>query len=176
MESVIVAKKLSQHNIITDVNHLLHKYCSTKIRRAKNYDSSYQKLWTVIDQYLMQGGKRIRPYLTVTAYSAYGGKDHSTIYPAACAWKLLHAGLLVHDDIIDRDIIRHGALNISGTYQQLYGEATNDSLHFANSSALLAGDLLLAGAQEIVLKLKPYVQGLQISAPLGQVDLALKLL
>lgn len=151
MYSVKKVSKLNQETIVNEVNEILHTFCINKIARAKEYDSSYENMWKIIDAYLMEGGKRIRPYLTLLAYKAYGGKDLTKVYPAACAWELLHAGLLVHDDIIDRDTIRHGALNIAGTYQKMYGESTDDSEHFASSSALLAGDLLLAGAQEIVL-------------------------
>lgn len=96
----------------------------------------------------MAGGKRLRPYLIVTAYTAYGGSDHTAAIEIATGWELLHQSMLVHDDIIDHDRTRHGSPNVSGHYTQIYG-ALNGSLA-ADTAALLAGDALLADAHRFV--------------------------
>lgn len=152
MDETKQVTRLDQKQVVENINKMLHDFCSLKIAKAKQYDSSYQYMWEAIDEYLLHGGKRIRPYLTLLAFNAFGGEDINKAYPAACSWELLHAGLLVHDDIIDRDTVRHGALNITGVYQKKYGDSTDDAAHFASSSALLAGDLLISGAQEIILQ------------------------
>lgn len=71
----------------------------------------------------------------------------SAILPAAVAQELIHLATLVHDDIIDRDIIRYGVKNIAGQYDERYvGLVPNneDRRHFSTSAAILAGDLLIA--------------------------------
>jgi geranylgeranyl diphosphate synthase type II len=71
------------------------------------------------------------------------------VLPAALAQELLHIAVLAHDDIIDRDHIRYGVKNINGQYDEKYKIYISDSgerLHFANSAAILAGDLLIAEA------------------------------
>ena len=58
--------------------------------------------------YVLQGGgKRLRPLLTIFSAEACGGikKD---VFSAALAVEVLHNFTLVHDDIMDQDIIRHG--------------------------------------------------------------------
>ena len=51
------------------------------------------------------GGKRIRPVLAIATYEALGGKGDK-ILPFAAACEVLHAWLLVHDDIEDGDRMR----------------------------------------------------------------------
>lgn len=131
------------------INEFIRYFVDEKIVSARSYDSNYVRLWREIGEYLLAGGKRIRPYLIMLSYQAYGGKDVERVLPIAGAWELLHASLLVHDDIIDRDDVRHGVLNISGKYKQYYGSGS-DKEHLAYGAALLAGDLLLSGAHESI--------------------------
>ncbi|MBI4019446.1 MAG: polyprenyl synthetase family protein [Candidatus Aenigmarchaeota archaeon] len=51
------------------------------------------------------GGKRIRPVLAIATYEALGGKGDK-ILPFAAACEVLHAWLLIHDDIEDGDRMR----------------------------------------------------------------------
>lgn len=134
-----------------EVESALHDYCVTKGEAAAKIDKRYAHLWQEIGTYLLNGGKRVRPQLVLWAYEAYGGKNREELIRVGAAWELLHACLLIHDDIIDRDFIRHGKPNIAGTYQSIYGELTqSDISHYALSAALISGDLLLMGAYELV--------------------------
>ncbi len=139
----------------TEVKHAVDTYianfCDSKQRQAAVYDATYERLWGEMKQYLLRGGKRVRPYLVILGYQSHGGGDVETIIPVAAAWEMLHAALLVHDDIIDRDTTRHGHLNIQGEYEKYY-EDTQDTVHYAQGAALLSGDLLIASAFEMVLE------------------------
>lgn len=142
---------LDRQDSTEKIEQEMRRYCSEQIALAAQVGDGYTNLWREIETYLMAGGKRIRPYLTLLAYTAFGGKRVDDIVPVACAWEFLHASLLVHDDIIDRDTVRHGRLNIAGSYEQLYKKvAQTDTEHYALSAALLAGDLLIAAAHDIV--------------------------
>lgn len=66
---------------------------------------------TVTNQYLdllTRGGKRIRGALVMCGYEMLGGKDKTMITRAATALEMLHASLLIIDDIQDHDIERRG--------------------------------------------------------------------
>ena len=80
---------------------------------------------------LKNGGKRIRPSLTLLA-----GKFHiydlDLLVPIAGAIEVLHTATLVHDDIVDKSPVRRGKPTISHTW----GE----------NRALLLGDYLFAKA------------------------------
>lgn len=148
-----IQKQTLDRGVITDaVELMLGQYCHDQIAKAQKIGSPYVELWNEIDKYLQGGGKRIRPYLMLLTYEAYGGAVTEKVLPVACAWELLHSCLLVHDDIIDRDTIRHGSLNIAGQYETKYKQlADTDAGHYASSAALLAGDLLLSATYDIVM-------------------------
>ena len=88
---------------------------------------------------VLDGGKRLRPLLTLAAARAVAG---AAVLPAAlrsaCAVELIHAYSLVHDDMpcMDNDVLRRG----KPTVHVAYGEA----------QALLAGDALQALAFELL--------------------------
>lgn len=134
------------------VDSYLDTYLEKQLQLAESIDPSYGHLLETIRQYVAGGGKRLRPYLFAIAHHGYGGSESEDSVAMACAWELLHTALLVHDDIIDRDDVRHWAPNIAGRYQDLYKTYSHkDSEHYAMSSALLAGDLLISMSQKIVL-------------------------
>jgi geranylgeranyl pyrophosphate synthase len=86
---------------------------------------------------LLAGGKRVRPYLCVEAYSLIAPPSES-IYYAAAAIEMVHTFSLIHDDLpaLDNDDLRRG----QPTVHVKYGEST----------AILAGDALLAMAFDVL--------------------------
>lgn len=86
---------------------------------------------------LANGGKRIRPILTLEFCKMCGG-DIKKALPLACAVEYIHTYSLIHDDLpcMDDDDMRRG----NPSCHKMYGEAT----------ALLAGDALLTHAFELV--------------------------
>ncbi len=112
-------------------------------------------LWQSLSDLTLAGGKRLRPYMCVLGYRAFGGRDSASILNLAAAQELLNAGLLVHDDVIDRDHIRYGRDNISGIYLKNYvkaSETDSGAGHYAMSAALLAGDLMISSAHQFITK------------------------
>lgn len=56
-------------------------------------------------QYALEGGKRIRPLILILAAESIGRCDENA-FVAACAVELLHTESVIHDDIIDNEILR----------------------------------------------------------------------
>lgn len=69
----------------------------------------YAMGWVTEDDtpYLKSSGKRIRPMLLFLCCEVSGG-NWRTALPAAAAVELLHNFSLIHDDIQDNSVIRHG--------------------------------------------------------------------
>lgn len=126
----------------------MESYFNKQIEEANKIDPNYKRLWDNIKNVTMAGGKRLRPYLVFTGY----GKIDDNVLPVAAAQELLHAALLMHDDIIDKDNIRHGTNNLNGLYDNIYSsvENTDQRMHFAYSAAILAGDLLISEAHKLI--------------------------
>lgn len=86
---------------------------------------------------LLAGGKRIRPYLCVEAYSLIAPVSDS-VYLAAAAIEMVHTFSLIHDDLpaLDNDDLRRGQPTVH--------------VKFSESTAILAGDALLAMAFDVL--------------------------
>lgn len=90
-------------------------------------------------QYLMNlGGKRLRPMLTLLAYSLYKN-DYRRILPYAIAVEAFHNFTLMHDDIMDNAPLRRG----------------NQTVHekWNTNTAILSGDVMLVKVYALFEKL-----------------------
>ncbi|MGM9632509.1 MAG: polyprenyl synthetase family protein [Eubacteriales bacterium] len=124
---------------------------------AKYYlTDSEEKLLTEAQKYgLLDGGKRIRPFLLLELCRIFG-TEVKIVIPYACAIEMVHASSLIHDDMpcMDNDGMRRG----------------KPSTHkaFGESLALLAGDAMMAKAFETAVT-NPYL-------PAGKNAAAVKIL
>ncbi len=109
------------------------------LHQALPKDETYPPVIHQAIRYSLEGGKRIRPVLALTACETVGGSPEAVL-SAACAIELVHAFSLVHDDLpcLDNDEMRRGR----PTVHRKFGEAV----------ALLAGDALLTLAFELIAK------------------------
>ena len=96
----------------------------------------YKTLFESMEYSVKNGGKRVRPLLTLLFYNACGKSDVLKAIPMAEAVEYIHTYSLIHDDLpcMDNDDFRRG----KPSNHKVYGEAF----------ALLAGDGLLSGAFE----------------------------
>ncbi|NWJ23247.1 polyprenyl synthetase family protein [Rhizobium sp. RM] len=96
-----------------------------------------QNLLDAMRHGVLNGGKRLRPFLVMESAALLGGNDEAAHYVGA-ALECLHCYSLVHDDLpaMDNDDLRRG----QPTVHRKFDEAT----------AILAGDSLLTLAFDII--------------------------
>jgi geranylgeranyl pyrophosphate synthase len=103
---------------------------------------------------LSRGGKRIRGALVMAGYEMCGGTDRTMIVRAATALEMIHAYILIIDDIQDRSTMRRGYPTVHeqlASYhkkQQLRGDAHHTGVSLALNAALAgahAAQMLLSG-------------------------------
>jgi geranylgeranyl pyrophosphate synthase len=142
---------------IEDFRGLLDEYLDDYFSHSKTAAAQaaphYERLVVNLHGLYAAGGKRVRPYLAYLSYRLFGGTELRTVLPLAATIELLHMAMLVHDDIIDRDTIRHGQPNLTGRYQQQYGDVAPDKQihdHYAMSASILGGDFLLSEAYRLI--------------------------
>lgn len=101
---------------------------------------------------LSRGGKRLRGALTMLAYSMSGGTDRQMILQAARAVEMMHAYILMIDDIQDRSPTRRGGptahMSLADYHRQ--NELAGDSSHFGVAIALNAAVAGAHAAQIII--------------------------
>lgn len=145
---------VDKNSVRTAVNSVLEQYFLERIELASTMAPAYADLWHTIKDLGLAGGKRLRPYMVMLAYSTFGGKDPERVLPVGASWELLHLCMLIHDDIIDNDLVRYGVPNIAGAYQKRYSTLSISSerkQHLSMSAALLAGDVAHSAAHEILI-------------------------
>jgi geranylgeranyl diphosphate synthase type II len=103
----------------------------------KKFEGNPPLLYEPINYTLSQGGKRIRPLLTLLACEMFGGNIENAIYPAI-GMEIFHNFTLLHDDIMDKAPIRRGKETVYKKWN--------------TNIAILSGDTMFALAYEYILK------------------------
>ena len=134
----------------------LKAYFQKKLKQAGEIDIIAEETLRMIMDYTMAGGKRIRPAFLYFGYLAAGGNDEKKILETSMCVELLHSFLLIHDDIMDRDASRHGVPTLHERFKNIGKKykISNDSEHFGNSMAMMAGDITAAMACEVIFNSK----------------------
>lgn len=134
--------------------------------QARSYGPAFARLWDITSHSVL-GGKLLRPRLLVGAFDALTSDTETEsglreqALRIAAAIELLHFAFLLHDDVIDEDVLRRGEPNLIG---QLLHEGSETAsaqpttphaegherrLHWARSNGILMGDLMLAAAHQV---------------------------
>src|SRR6185436_6706254 len=104
----------------------------------KHFPDEPSTLYAPNEYFLKLGGKRIRPVLALMGNELFDEINPDAWY-AATAIELFHNFTLIHDDIMDKAPLRRGKQTVHTKY--------NDS------TALLAGDVMLVRAYEYLNKI-----------------------
>jgi len=110
---------------------IVNRFLGTQIKGEPS------QLYKAAAHLIVNGGKRLRPYMVVKSCQVLGGKTKEAI-TAAGAVEMVHNFTLVHDDIMDNDEMRHG---VPTTHKR-----------FGIPIAILAGDVLFSKAFQVVSK------------------------
>jgi geranylgeranyl diphosphate synthase type I len=107
----------------------VNRYLKTKLK------GNPKMLYDAAGHLIVNGGKRLRPYMVIKSCQILGGKT-SKAMQAASAVEMVHNFTLVHDDIMDNDEMRHGVPTVHKK--------------FGMPVAILAGDVLFSKAFQII--------------------------
>ncbi|HUJ73417.1 MAG TPA: polyprenyl synthetase family protein, partial [bacterium] len=107
-------------------------------------------------------GKMIRGCLVHLGWSLGGGTGAvvpadgaASVVAAGAAMELFQSGLLVHDDIMDRDPVRRGLPSIFQQYAQAAGrEGHADPAHVGQAQGICAGDVACFMAFELLARVR----------------------
>lgn len=135
------------------VTDQLREYLSARRRDAAYIGADYAELTAALEEFVLRGGKRLRPAFAYWGWRAVA--DHPAdpgVLRLFAALELLHACALVHDDVIDASATRRGLPTVHRLFADRHAQHGwhGSSEQFGMSAAILAGDLSLVWADDIV--------------------------
>jgi geranylgeranyl diphosphate synthase type I len=155
-------------------------------RRLAELLAAERDRWSVVDpalghavellsDYVLAGGKRLRPAFCTWGFLAAGGAARSTILlDTNAALELLHAFALLHDDVMDGSERRRGQPALHRRLADDHADArwNGEARRFGDGMAILLGDLAFAYADRLLRPAGPEVQrvwdDLKVELTMGQ--------
>jgi len=138
-----VRKELSQFK--EEIDRELELFLNREIEKIEKKDPFLAEGLVSVRGILLSGGKRLRGALMYYGYLLAGGKDKKEILKASMSFELIHMYLLIHDDVMDRDDVRHGEMTLHKRYEQQAKKiGKEDADHFGNAIAISLGDMVSA--------------------------------
>ena len=129
----------------------LERYLKGKITEYENISEFSGRFTRHLTEYTLRGGKRLRAALIYYSYKLFGGEDEDEIVKLSMFIELIQSFLLMHDDIMDRSLLRRGGMTVHKIYEK-YSKEHNfqDDAHFGCTMGILSGDLAKQFALEVI--------------------------
>ena len=135
------------------VTDQLRDYLRERRRDAAYIGADYAVLTEALEEFVLRGGKRLRPAFAYWGWRAVAGTEpDADVLRLFSALELLHACALVHDDVIDASATRRGLPTVHRIFTERHrsGRWHGSPEQFGLSAAILLGDLSLVWADDIV--------------------------
>jgi geranylgeranyl diphosphate synthase type I len=119
--------------------------------RLTAIDADLSPVAAALSDFVLGGGKRLRPAFAYWGYRGAGGADSDRVVAALASLELLHACALIHDDVMDSSDTRRGEPAVHRRFAELHAAAhwAGDPAGFGTGAAILLGDLCLGWSAEM---------------------------
>ena len=110
------------------------------------YGDLFEPLYLDMTEFVARRGKRIRPMLLLASYRIFGGDrpmDDVSLLRAALSLELLHAFILIHDDVIDQSDRRRGLPTFHKLVEERLGRL-DGAARVGGNVAMVVGDIMFA--------------------------------
>lgn len=147
---------VAEDDLPSEVHRALADYLSTRVAECADLDPDFAESAEQLVEFVLRGGKRIRPTFAWWGWRAAGGAADGpaarAMLSAASALELIQACALVHDDLIDDSRLRRGFPTVHEDFagrHQTQGWA-GPPQRFGMAAAVLLGDLALSWADDML--------------------------
>lgn len=148
---------MSPTDVPAAVQVTLERYISSRRLEVTTIGSPVSGAVNHLADFVLGGGKRIRPLFGWAGFVGAGGlsagdEDPEAVLTAVSSLEFIQACALIHDDIIDNSDTRRGkpAVHRAVATQHSEDRWLGNSEHFGTSLAILVGDLGLAWADDML--------------------------
>lgn len=135
------------------VDARIDEVLSAEMQRWTDVDSAMHEPLRVLREFVLAGGKRLRPAFCYWAFVGAGGDAEDTaVIDAGAALELLHTFALVHDDIMDNSHRRRGLDTVHRHFEAVHAEFgwRGEQRRFGEGAAILIGDLAFVYADQML--------------------------
>lgn len=155
--STFDARDLDLDQIPEVVHNRLTRFLDARAGEVAAIGGPVTEAVDYLRNFVLNGGKRIRPLNVWAGFVAAQGPETSSenleaVLDAAASLEFIQACALIHDDIIDASDTRRGFPTVHRAVEKLHRDSNleGDSSHFGESVAILAGDLALVWAEDML--------------------------
>jgi geranylgeranyl diphosphate synthase type I len=134
------------------VDRALAAFVATQRTRLAGLDEAAVQLVDAVADFVLGGGKRLRPSFAYWGYRGAGGADSDQVVATVSALELVQASALIHDDLVDGSETRRGvpAMHRRFATRHLAERWRGDPDRFGSAAAILLGDLCLVWSDELL--------------------------
>lgn len=160
MTNPVALIDLPQQQVPRKVTEVLGNFFNTRRDLVESIDGVFSEVVDTLEAFVLDGGKRVRPNFAWQGWLGAGGatgkyakaEDPTAVFSALSALELIQGCALIHDDIIDQSETRRGNPTVHRIWAQRHRESDwhGDSAHYGTSAAILAGDVSLVWADDML--------------------------
>ncbi|MFE9773734.1 polyprenyl synthetase family protein [Streptomyces sp. NPDC005931] len=133
---------------------VLGRVLDARLARAREVDAVFSRdVAGRVTAFVRRGGKRLRTAFAWCGWRASGGSgDLTAVLETGACLELLQACALIHDDVMDGSVLRRGApaVHVDLARRHWAARMAGSPESFGASAAVLAGDLALAWADDLL--------------------------
>jgi len=122
------------------INQYLDRFFLNKSKEAKSITPIVCDVWDEVKKFIT-GGKRIRGGLVKLGWECFKEPNNQLLVPISAAIELTHGAILIHDDVIDKSILRHSNPTIHEHYKKHHQKnyKKGEPIHYGQCMAITAG-------------------------------------
>jgi geranylgeranyl diphosphate synthase type I len=147
-----VSAPLERAGLRSRVDKALAAFLAGQRARLLDIDAALGEVADVVEEFVLGGGKRLRPAFAYWGYRGAGGLDAEPVVAAVSALELVQASALIHDDLMDRSDTRRGDPAVHRRFEARHALRgwRGGAAAFGDSVAVLLGDLALVWSDEML--------------------------
>lgn len=149
---VTIEVKTTIEQVRTQIRSELAAFLSGQRQYLTEISPELSPVCDALDEFLLEGGKRLRPLFAYAGLLASGAQPTAEIIRAISSLELLQACALIHDDLMDGSDTRRGKPSIHRHFENLHQSNAMKGLaqQFGKSAAVLLGDLALVWSDHML--------------------------
>jgi geranylgeranyl diphosphate synthase type I len=179
-DAVPTSSPVDRADLRRRVDRALGAFLAEQRRWLDGVDAALAPIAETLIEFVLRGGKRLRPAFAYWGYRGAGGADSDPVVACLAALEFVQASALIHDDLIDRSDTRRGEPAIHRRFATRHRESAwaGDADAFGDAVAVLLGDLCLVWSDallhgsglpaEVMARARPVFDDMRSEVTIGQ--------